>query len=547
MKQIVLAALVWGGLVGARPQDRGLEKKKDWLTTFTSARYEVRSNCTREQAKKLADHMDLVFETYVKLFALRQVPSKRAVLVLFRDEKEYLANPEAPKNSGAYYDPNIKFLVGYYDDRRMFNVFAHEGMHQFTDIALKGFERSPPWFTEGMAECIGNSVVDKGRLFMCAKNGVIAQDNLPVIQEMIQKKTHVPLKSLVRMSQAEWDRTPGMYPEAWSFCYFLLAYPKYEDTRSQIPNGKYWTVLSNYLRLLSQPNTTADEAFRASFQVNGKPLDLDQLEAEWSKWVLDMRNAGDRGREELPVGLSKERVTGPKGEAGPGVVLLYPAKSKGADAEPDRSNAPYPLLLFASDEEAGAFKLCDWLSRGLAAHGFLAAVVETGGAAPAEASARLVAARDWVARRNAAPDWKLKGMVDAAKVVAVGHAGGGHAALLAAADAAKFAGALAFAPSGIDKVPERLKVPTLLMFGEDELERGAKLYAQLKKPRYLFALAGLDRSFMPSEKAGTAYQISISWLCYKFSLKDDWKTYVVGDEAKKDKEKGVFKDWRFDE
>lgn len=51
--------------------------------------------------------MDLVFETYAKLFAIRQLPAKKAVLVLFKDEAEYEANPGTPAGSGAYYDPNL--------------------------------------------------------------------------------------------------------------------------------------------------------------------------------------------------------------------------------------------------------------------------------------------------------------------------------------------------------------------------------------------------------------------------------------------------------
>ena len=226
-----------GLLLLPAPQD-GLEKRKNWPVTFQSARYEVRATASREAAQKLANHMDLVFDTYAKLFDLRQVPSRKAVLVLFKNEEEYVANPGSPKGSGAYYDPNIKYLVGFVEEKRMFNVFAHEGTHQFTDLALKGFDKAPPWFVEGIAECIGNSVVQKGRLFMCARNGVIAQENLPIVQQMIRDKTYVPLKELVRMGQNAWDsRSAEMYPEAWSFCTFLLAYPKYEETKSQIPNG----------------------------------------------------------------------------------------------------------------------------------------------------------------------------------------------------------------------------------------------------------------------------------------------------------------------
>ena len=95
-----------GLLLLPAPQD-GLEKRKNWPVTFQSARYEVRATASREAAQKLANHMDLVFETYTKLFALRQVPQKKAVLVLFKDEAEYSGQLGTPKGSAAYYDPNI--------------------------------------------------------------------------------------------------------------------------------------------------------------------------------------------------------------------------------------------------------------------------------------------------------------------------------------------------------------------------------------------------------------------------------------------------------
>src|SRR5579872_5071179 len=346
----------------AAPSQDSLEKRKNWPVTFASSHYEIRSTCAVADARKLADHMDLVFETYTKLFALRQVPSKKAVLVLFKDEAEYKSNPGTPEGSGAYYDPNIKYLVGFLEPKRMYNVFAHEGTHQFTDLALKNLDRALPWFVEGIAECIGNSVVQKGKLFMCARNGIIAQEDLPPIQQMIKEKTYVPLKDLVRMNQKAWDDRKGaLYPEAWSFCSFLLAYPKYEETMSQIPNGKYWTVLSNYIKLLSDGKTDLDTAFRSSFQLGGKPLNLDVLEKEWSEYVLKMENSGTLAEKEFQVGTSRFIVS-PELT----VDLYYPAKEKGDKAPMDHSRGPSPLLLFTPDNEEGPYKLCEWLAQGLA-------------------------------------------------------------------------------------------------------------------------------------------------------------------------------------
>ena len=518
----------------------GLEKRKNWPVMFQSARYEVRSTAPREAALKLAAHMDLVFETYAKLFALRQIPQRRAVLVLFKDEAEYTGQLSTPKGSGAYYDPNIKYLVGFHEEKRMYNVFAHEGTHQFTDLALKGIDRAPPWFLEGIAECIGNSVVQKGRLFMCAKNGIIAQENLPIIQQMIRDRKHVPLKTLVTMNHADWEKMEGSYPQAWSFCTFLLAYPKYEETKSQIPNGKYWTVLSNYIRLMSDGKADPQAALTASFQLNGKPLDFDVLEREWTDYILKMENSGTLADKEFEIGTGKVDISPELS-----LSMSYPAKQKGENATLDRIRAPYPLVLFTSDPEDGPYKICDWMAHELATYGFMTGILPGKGGSP-EDSARLLAARDWLLKRNAAADPLWKGAVNPAQVVLVGHGPGAAAALAAGADPKIGAVVLLAPPAGM-KPPDKYKGTTLILAGEDGAETAGRIYGDLKKPRWAYAIGGMDKDFMPEEQGSKAFQVLLIWLCYRFVGRDEWKTFVSGEEAQKNLQKGVFKLLKTDE
>ncbi|HZL71020.1 MAG TPA: DUF1570 domain-containing protein [Planctomycetota bacterium] len=294
IRRALWPALVFAIVAPARAQD--LDKRKEWPVVLRSAHYEIRSTCDAAKTKQLLDHMELVFGTYTKLFAMAQVPNEKLIIVLFKSEEEYESHPESPKGSAAYY--NRKQLVGYYHEVRMYNYFAHEGMHQFTDIALKDIDKAPMWFIEGMAECIGSSEVRKGRLFMCAKNGVIAQENLPDIQVMIGAKQHVKLSRFLTMSPEAFMGRQGMYAQAWSFCHFLLAYPDHEDPKAQIPNGKYWTVLSNFIRLMARKGANAGDAIKASFQLKGKPLDIDELEKEWMDYVMKMENDGTKKAKE---------------------------------------------------------------------------------------------------------------------------------------------------------------------------------------------------------------------------------------------------------
>jgi hypothetical protein len=511
-----------------------VEKRKNWPVMFQSAHYEVRATAPREAAMKLANHMDLVFETYTKLFALRQVPQKKAVIVLFKDEAEYTGQLGTPQGSGAYYDPNIKYLVGFHEEKRMYNVFAHEGTHQFTDLAIKGIDRALPWFLEGMAECIGNSVVQKGRLLMCAKNGIIAQENLPIIQQMIRDKKHMPLKAFVTLNRANWERMDGNYPQAWSFCTFLLAYPKYEETKSQIPNGKYWTVLSNYIRLMSDGKADPDAAFAAAFQLNGKPLDLEVLEREWTDYLLKMENSGTLADKEFEIGSGRAQVSPDLS-----LSLSYPAKQKGENAGLDRARAPYPVVLFASDSDGGPYKVCEFMAQELATFGFVTGVLSGKGGSP-EDPARLLAARDWMLKRNAAADPAWKGAVNPAQVILAGHGPGAAAAFAAGADP-RIAGVVLLAPAAGTKPPDKYKGSTLILAGEDGAETAGKIYGDLKKPRYAYSIAGMNKEFMPEDQAGKSLQVLMTWLSYKFGGRDEWKTYLAGDEAQKELQKGVYK------
>ncbi|MDP6959056.1 MAG: hypothetical protein QF645_09610, partial [Planctomycetota bacterium] len=138
------------------------EKKLDFPVKLWSDHYFLKSTATEAQAQELLDFMEIVHKTYMALLKPKNkkaVESREFTLILHKDNEEYMA-AGAPKGSGAYY--NGKELVGYYDPSNMKPFFAHEGMHQFTDITSKNMGNFPMWFTEGIADCIGNSEFRKG-------------------------------------------------------------------------------------------------------------------------------------------------------------------------------------------------------------------------------------------------------------------------------------------------------------------------------------------------------------------------------------------------
>lgn len=277
------------------PQDRG-----KFPVYLVGKHYNIRSSAPREKAQELLDFMELVFATYMALLKPTnkdEVEKRKFDLILYKDMEEYLKGG-APAGSGAYY--NGKELVGYYDDTLMKPFFAHEGMHQFTDVTSKNMKAFPYWFSEGIADCIGNGEVRSGKLYMCVKSGMIARMRLPIIQEAIRTNQSIRLADFLRLDSRSFMRAADLcYAQAWSFCHFLITYPGEEDRSSQIPNGRFRKNLATYYELMRAGGTTHDKAWGEAF----KDIPIDVLEDTWKKYVLKLDSGkflGIRGKEIAP-------------------------------------------------------------------------------------------------------------------------------------------------------------------------------------------------------------------------------------------------------
>lgn len=266
-------------------QDKDLTNPKKWPVVLKGEHYQLWSTAPQKDAEEMLRFMELVFTTYTQLLDLPRPPSQKMVIILYKDRAEYVAGG-APGGSAAYY--NGSRLVGYLGDPATPCFFAHEGFHQFTDWGLKAIHKAPPWFTEGMADCIGNHVVKDGKLFVCAKDGMIARGRISTIRAAISKKEHLPIPKLLELDQAAFMGKASLYyPQAWSWCHFLMAYPNYGDDKAQIPHGKYWKVLQRYIVAISKSGVKPATAQEAAFvDEAGRPLDLGALEKEWQDYVL---------------------------------------------------------------------------------------------------------------------------------------------------------------------------------------------------------------------------------------------------------------------
>jgi hypothetical protein len=255
--------------------------------------YRIFSTATEEQARRLGEVMDLVCVTYADLLTdnaederrmLGQVRRMRPSVFLYANYRQYARN--GPPGSGAYYDPESGILVGFHDENLMHAFFAHEGMHQFTDLAAGSIMNFPMWYIEGIADCIGNSEVRGNELYLARQDGVIARMRLPVIRAALERDRAWSLERLCSLDRTSFMRNAALgYAQAWSFCHFLLAYPAYGSDR-RIPNGTYRWNLSIFHSSITS-GRSVEEAMRNAFSrtENGQPLGLDRLEAQWREWV----------------------------------------------------------------------------------------------------------------------------------------------------------------------------------------------------------------------------------------------------------------------
>src|SRR5204862_2542372 len=117
------------------------------------------------------------------------------------------------------------------------------------------------------------------------------------------------------------------------------------------------------------------------------------------------------------------------------------------------------------DQDGGPYKLCEWAALELASSGYLGALLPGEGGGP-EDTAKLLAVREALLKRNLEKDPAWKGVINPAQVIVVGHGPCAAAALAAGADEKKVSGVILLAPPGPLKAPDKYKGATLIVSGE---------------------------------------------------------------------------------
>lgn len=257
----------------------------EWAFESESRHYRMRSTAKKEQAQEVLRYMDLCFDTYSRFLRppTEQMPRGKFSLILYGGQDEY----KKRGGTGRYGHYDGTNLVAYYHPDQMLATFAHEGMHQFTDICIPNFDRLPSWYAEGIAECIANNEARNGKLYMCLKKGPVPRIRAHVVQDAIRQGTYIRFRDLLDFDKRKFQENHQLlYAESWSLCHFLLTAPKLEDPDRQIPEGKYKQVIQRFHSAMLDPKMKAAEAVRTAFVLNGKPIDLEALEKEWRDYMM---------------------------------------------------------------------------------------------------------------------------------------------------------------------------------------------------------------------------------------------------------------------
>ncbi|HEU4338742.1 MAG TPA: DUF1570 domain-containing protein, partial [Planctomycetota bacterium] len=229
----------------------------------------------------LKKRMDLIYVKYAQAFQVAEkFISRRPKLYYYKDQFSY-ANMGGSTRSLAHYMPLSKTLMAWEnpDDKvlKTFHVLAHEGCHQFFDLAFPGFfesEDNPSWFSEGLADCFGSCEIRGGEFMIFTTTGAAAE-NAPIIRDIIKEGAQTPFRELIQLSHREFMMKAGIhYPQSWSICHFLW-------------NAGYKEVI---VRLIEgfKKGKSRDEVYAEAFVKDGRKLDLDALEREWLEYAKRM-------------------------------------------------------------------------------------------------------------------------------------------------------------------------------------------------------------------------------------------------------------------
>ncbi len=213
--------------------------------------------------------------------------SRCSVVRVVQDANQYHSYG-GPGGSAGYWSPGQRELVIYDDKaqggrRNTWATMNHEAFHQYI-FYFFGNLSPHSWYNEGTGDFYAGYQLKNGRFELKPFDWRVSTIKEACRQRASGKQTFIPLKELVRYTQAEYygNNKYGLgggenYAQGWSFIWFLRTGPK--NARGW---NKAWTpILDNYLRALVETDDldqAVDQAFAG--------VDFDEMEKAWLDYTL---------------------------------------------------------------------------------------------------------------------------------------------------------------------------------------------------------------------------------------------------------------------
>ncbi len=251
--------------------------------TVQSRYYAVRSDLDMAVTRRLAAHMDLISEEYMRLLrGLRQRrQGRRPRIWLFRSREAYLstlslrfdADPAGTSGMSLRDGTEITLAAwqGPKSEKTLMRVLRHEGFHQFKGLY---FPNMPPWVNEGLAEVFEAAVVLESGIIL----GQVEAGWTALLAESARSDALIPFDRLFQLDEEDWQdhvnegRGALQYAEAWAVIHFLI----FGERRRYLPSFERFLVLMNQGR-------SWRSAFQQSFGVH-------DLRPFGQRWLAYLRN-----------------------------------------------------------------------------------------------------------------------------------------------------------------------------------------------------------------------------------------------------------------
>ena len=272
--------------------------------------------------KRIGRDIEAMRSLYMELFPPKGPIDKLSIVRVCRTKEEY-SQYGGPAGSGGYWHPGNEELVFYDysytmktlddDERKAMGkrkltdddsllVLYHEAFHQYIFYAVGEFAPHD-WFNEGYGDYFSGTDIGKssGKV-----QGVEPSPwRIHLAKDMCEYgEGFVPLKEILNAERAVFynrARIAFFYAGAWSFLYFLKqsevaqAHPKW----SKILTTYFETAKASYAEELRKLGENPDlgkkqvaqfTARKAALKASLDGIDLDELEAAWKKYVVEMKD-----------------------------------------------------------------------------------------------------------------------------------------------------------------------------------------------------------------------------------------------------------------